>query len=267
MRIKFDCFPEGKCKALTMSYDDGQIHDKRLVELFNKFGIRGTFHLNSGNFDKEGSVRSSEVATLYKGHEVSVHTVSHPHLGSLPKEAVINEIMEDRRALEKLTGYPVRGMSYPFGTYTDEVVDLLPMLGIEYSRTVVATEKFDLPENYLVWTATCHHNAKNLMELGESFNEIKEMGRMRLMYVWGHSYEFDRNNNWEIIEEFCSFMSNKEDIWYATNIEIVDYIKAVRNLKISADNDIIYNPSALSVWISVDGNSMKIKSGETVRLG
>ena len=40
------CFPEGKAKALTMSYDDGKIQDERLVSIFNRYGIRGTFNLN-----------------------------------------------------------------------------------------------------------------------------------------------------------------------------------------------------------------------------
>ncbi|WP_330672485.1 hypothetical protein [Acetatifactor muris] len=35
----YTCFPEGKAKALTMSYDDGKLQDERLVEIFNKYGI------------------------------------------------------------------------------------------------------------------------------------------------------------------------------------------------------------------------------------
>ena len=46
------CFPGGKHKALTMSYDDGRTQDRRLIEIFNQNGIKGTFHLNSGLFDR-----------------------------------------------------------------------------------------------------------------------------------------------------------------------------------------------------------------------
>ena len=49
------CFPEGKAKALTMSYDDGKIQDERLVSIFNRYGIRGTFNLNYGMIDKRRS--------------------------------------------------------------------------------------------------------------------------------------------------------------------------------------------------------------------
>ena len=44
----YKCFPQGKFKVLTMSYDDGNKADVRLVSIFNKYGIRGTFNLNYG---------------------------------------------------------------------------------------------------------------------------------------------------------------------------------------------------------------------------
>ena len=50
MKLKniYTCFPGGKHKVLTMSYDDGRDSDVRLVGIFNQYGIKGTFHLNSG---------------------------------------------------------------------------------------------------------------------------------------------------------------------------------------------------------------------------
>ena len=47
-KIVYTCFPGGKHKVLTMSYDDGRLEDRRLVEIFNRNGIRGTFNLNAG---------------------------------------------------------------------------------------------------------------------------------------------------------------------------------------------------------------------------
>ena len=69
------CFPEGKAKALTMSYDDGKIQDERLVSIFNRYGIWGTFNLNYGMIDKEGlippRIKSSRINELYAGHEIA----------------------------------------------------------------------------------------------------------------------------------------------------------------------------------------------------
>ena len=47
-KVIYTCFPGGKHKVLTMSYDDGRLEDRRLVALFNRYGIRGTFNLNGG---------------------------------------------------------------------------------------------------------------------------------------------------------------------------------------------------------------------------
>jgi hypothetical protein len=46
MNIKFDLFPQEKTRTLTMSYDDGQVFDRRLVEIFNKYEIKGANETN-----------------------------------------------------------------------------------------------------------------------------------------------------------------------------------------------------------------------------
>lgn len=78
MRIRLDRFPQGVTKALTLSYDDGKVHDRRLVRIMNDYGLKGTFHLNSSFLGKEGYIEASEVASLFEGHEVSAHTIDHP---------------------------------------------------------------------------------------------------------------------------------------------------------------------------------------------
>ena len=92
-------YPGGKLKALTMSYDDGTIHDRRLVEIFNRHGIKGTFHLNSGTFEYDGRINADEVATLFAGHEVSCHTFTHPFVERVPDMEVVNQILLDKQTL------------------------------------------------------------------------------------------------------------------------------------------------------------------------
>jgi len=265
MKISFSFYPEGKKKALTMSYDDGQIHDRRLVEIFNKYGIKGTFHLNSGNFDSEPYLNSSEINELFQGHEIAAHSLNHPFLTKIPGEVLVKEILEDRKRLEALADYPVRGMSYPFGDYNRELIKNLPGLGIEYSRTVEAHGQFTLPDNFLTWHPTCHHD-DNLMERLQKFQNPNPWEQMPLFYVWGHSYEFERNHNWDLIEEFCKRVAGDETVWYATNLEIMDYIKALRSLCFSVNQKIIFNPSAVTVWFGVEGEPLKIEPGQTIKL-
>ncbi len=263
MKINTGCFPGGKTKALTMSYDDGRKADEKLVGIFNQYGIKGTFHLNSALFDREDYVDASEIKELYKGHEISCHSAHHPWLERIPKNAVLTELISDKEALEKLAGYPVRGMSYPYGTYDADVINIAKTVGLEYSRTTKSTMGFNIPEDFMQWHPTCHH--RDAIQMIDKFLNY-DRGGLNLFYVWGHSYEFNYNNNWELIEEFCRKMSGKDDVWYATNIEIYDYFNAMKNIRMAVDCSSAYNPSAVDVWLSIDSMPVKIPAGEVVKL-
>lgn len=264
-KISYDLFPDGKRKALTLSYDDATVDDRKMVEILNQYGIKGTFHLNSGWLDLEGRVTAAEVRSLYAGHEVAAHTVSHPYLPYIPVEQRVNEIMQDRQALEKLVGYPVKGMSYPFGEVTDEVAKLLPQLGIDYCRTVHSQLDFTMPEHFHRWHPTCHH-LENLLEFTEQFLQLNRPGKPLLFYVWGHSFEFARDDNWDLLVQFCEQVGGRDEIWYATNKQIFDYVQALKRLEVSVDGSMIYNPSAMPVWFSVDGDPVKVDGGQLLQL-
>ena len=130
MNRVYACYPGGKHKALTMSYDDGRASDRRLVEIFNRYGIRGTFNLNSGLWERGDRIDPSEVPELYRGHEVACHTVTHPTIERCPLPEAAEQVLQDRRGLEALTGYPVRGLAYPNGSLSEEIANMLPACGI-----------------------------------------------------------------------------------------------------------------------------------------
>lgn len=263
MKIRFNYYPGGKKKALTMSYDDGQLHDLRLLEIFNRYGIKGTFHLNSDTLDTEKFVSRAQVAEAYAGHEISVHSLTHPFLERISDEELVHEIVEDRKILEGLCGYPVRGMSYPFGTYNAALIGKLRTLGMQYARTVKNSGNFNLPTDFMEWHPTAHHCDPKLMERLEKFKSQKSP--MPLFYVWGHSYEFPQMDNWQVIETFCAAAANDPDVWYATNIEIFDYVTAMRALRFSADRTMVYNPSAIDVWVEVDKAPVVCAAGKVTR--
>ena len=259
-------YPDGKPKALTFSYDDGEHYDRRLVGIFNEYGLKGTFHLNSGNLGKQTPgniyVDPDEITSLYEGHEVACHGVHHKNMPRIPLSVVTRELYEDRIALEKYTGKIVQGFSYPFGNYTPELIEALKAVGLKYARTVEATHGFFPPGDFMMWHPTCHHY-EDLIEDGKRFLDVPDYIELPLMYVWGHSFEFGRANDWTVIEEFAKMMSGKSDIWYATNMEIYDYLTAIRALEYSADESKVHNPSAISVWYEHNGQICKIGSGET----
>lgn len=246
------CYPQWKEKALTFSYDDGQIYDRRLVELFNRYGLKATFHLNSGILDTDGFVTKAELSKLYVGHEIACHGVRHEYPTHLAQERLVQEFYQDRLTLEQCTGAIIRGCSYAFGEYDDNVVDTLRRLGFAYSRTVESTGGFKVPADFLKWTPSCHHNDA-FEGMAERFLNKPDYQKCPLLYVWGHSFEFEREQTWEKMEAFCEKVHGRDDVWYTTNIAFVDYMNAARSLVFSADGEKVQNLSAVKIYAKIDG--------------
>lgn len=261
LRVIYTCFPEWKHKVLTMSYDDGRPQDRRLVSLFNEYGIRGTFNIN-GLLTRDDRIPPEEWKTLYKGHEVACHTALHPTIERCPDEQILQQVLEDRRILEEYVGYPVRGLAYPNGSVNNRITKILPYAGIRYGRTVVSTYSFAMPDNWMRWDPTSHHKRPDFLKLAKDFTELFKTQYYYLFYGWGHSYEFDSDDNWGIIEEFCKIVGGKDDIWYATNIEIYDYMEAAGRLQVSVNGEFACNPSALDIFITVDDKQIRCPGGK-----
>jgi peptidoglycan-N-acetylglucosamine deacetylase len=264
MEIQF-LYPDNKTKALTFSYDDGQIYDRKLVKIFNRYGIKGTFHLNSGLLDQEGFVTGNEIKQLYSGHEIACHGVMHKYLNHLPKELLMHELWEDRKRLEELSEGIILGMSYAYGEYSAEVVNCLDQIGIRYARTVESSNRFSIPDDYLRWKPTCHHNG-DVINKAKKFLDTPGYMKLPLFYIWGHSFEFERENTWGMIEELCKLVSNQEDVWYTTNIDYYNYTMAMKNLVFSLNQSYVYNPSCTAVWFKLGKNIITIQPGETRKL-
>lgn len=263
-------FPEGKTKVLTLSYDDGKLTDEKMISIMNHYGIKGTFNLNFSVSSSKNIeyVPLDRVQEVYKGHEVATHTYSHITIARCPATQIYREIFEDKKGWESIMNVPVRGHSYPYGSFSEEVKHIFQNAGIVYARTTNQTLEFELPKDWMEWDATCRHNNPQLMELAKRFVESAGSKSLKLMYVWGHSNEFKKENNWEILEEFCKYVGGREDIWYATNIEIKDYLDAYDRLQFAADESFVYNPSVIDVWVSVGKNMrpMRIPGGSKVVL-
>ena len=223
----------GKKKAVTFSFDDGVTQDTRLVEILNKYGLKGTFNLNSGLLGlpnrlehlkvNHTKIKASEVKTVYAGHEVAVHSLTHPTLVGLDEETIIRQVEEDRKALEELCGYPIVGMAYPNGPNDDRVAAIIANNSpIKYSRTTTSTHSFKVQkENLLRYNPTVYYIEDCLEELVDKFL-ASESEEDQLLYIWGHSYEMDAKLiSWEKFEEICQKLANRDDIFYGTNKEVL----------------------------------------------
>lgn len=283
MRTVLMRYPEGKAKAVTFSYDDGVQSDKRLAGIFSKHGMKCTFNFNSEccravNFTKE------EIKNIFlsKGHEIAVHGAYHRANGNMRPIEGIRDVLDCRLELEEKCDNIIRGMAYPdtgirlfgnFGSY-EMVKQYLSELDIAYARTLGGdNNSFMLPDDFYAWMPTAHHDNPHVMDFIDEFikldistNTYHAIRVPRLFYLWGHSYEFDNNDNWGLIKEICNKLGNNNDIWYATNIEIYDYVQAYKMLRYSANGKRIYNPTLFKIWLDVDGKLYFINSGEIISI-
>lgn len=221
-----------KKKAVTFSYDDGVTQDKRLTELFNYYRVKCTFNLNSGlqsyasSWDNNGltihRMNALELPELYNGHEIAVHCLTHANLIECDVDTIYNEVYMDKQNLERIFGRSMNGMAYPFGTYNDAIAEVLKRCGIRYSRTVESSKDFAIPQDLLRLKPTCHHDDTDVMTLIDDFLNL-ESEAPQLFYIWGHSYEFDINNNWNRMEKILDKLAGKEEIFYGTNAQTLLY--------------------------------------------
>ena len=246
----------------------------------NEYGLIGTFHLNSNKLGTKDYLTKEEIKVVYKGHEVSAHTANHPNLPDISREEVLYEMGEDRRELERLSGNLVRGMAYPFGNYNDSVIEIINGLGIEYARTVKDTYSFGIPNEFLKWHPTIHQFGKAYFTPDNPENDKKELAgfyqvvnhflktdSLALLDVWGHSWENDgAGDRWTEMENFFKLVSRNPEIYYTTQIGLVDYINAFKNLKFSVDKTMVTNLASLDVFIKMNGKVFTIKAGSTVTL-
>ena len=283
MIYNFLRFPGGKPKAVTFSYDDGSKSDIKFLEIVNKYNLKGTFNLVGSVLNDEChiSVDFAKENILGKGHEIANHGYKHRALNMIRTIEGIRDTLDSRLFLEKEFDTIIRGMAFPDRSVNKfispdaykRVKNYLEETDIAYARlTGGDNDKFELPEDWHNWVPTAHHDNPEIMNYIDKFVELNLLNLYcacrtpRIFYLWGHSVEFESKNNWEHLEEICQKLSGREDVWYATNIEIYDYVKAYEALKYSADGTIVYNPTIYEIWFDVEGKVYSIKPGETIRI-
>lgn len=230
-------------KILTFSFDDGVTQDERFVEILNRYGLKCTFNINSGLLGTDGflmidgkkishkKITPEMVREIYRGHEIAAHTLTHPNLTTLPPEKIVEQVEGDRLALSELAGYEVTGFAYPCGGINSNkaVADIIKnKTGVTFARNITNSFNFDLPRDlYLLRpTASLTKNKSKLLDLCEQFLK-SQSETTQLFYIWGHSYELDIDNSWDYFESICKMLSGKDDIYYSTNTEALNYIKSI----------------------------------------
>jgi hypothetical protein len=257
-------YPFFHMKAATFSYDDGVLEDREVTSIMRRYGLKGTFNLNTGKagtakirLNRQGKETDCSYLSLsaypetYRGMEAATHTFSHPFLDTLPYEKQLEELKKDKENLEKIFGGKVIGSAYPYGTYSQETFRALRELGIRYARTTRASKAFNLPSDFLLWQPTVHHNDPDLFSLLNSFLATEE--ELALFYCWGHSYEYALEGNFGILERMGEELSQHPEVWLATNGEICTYVSDAQQVFYCSHplhgEKAFFNPSHREVYL------------------
>lgn len=284
MKYRHLRFPGGKLKAVTFSYDDGSRYDLKLAEIFSSYGVKGTFNVVGSDIGSSDRLSAEEMKEnfLAKGHEIACHGFEHTAPGMLRPFEGIQEYLNDRLCLENTLGKIVRGLAYPNSGIThlgngadyENIRGYIKDLGFMYARSLAGDNNlFRLPSDWYNWVPTMHHDNENSFVWAQEFADLPVSGGYfprytpRLFYVWGHSFEFEQKGNWEHIEDILKIVANREDTWYATNIEIREYVEAYDRLVFSADSKTVYNPTLIDVWFEQPNGMFCVGSGESVSVG
>ncbi len=265
-------YPGGKTKVFNISYDDGVIQDIRFVELLNRYGLKGTFNLNYGLMRQNFTwvhecgmtvrrLREQEVVSVYAGHEIASHSYSHPYFDNMAEPEILKELGADKFFLERLTGREVAGYATPFYYFSDLMEDCVQHCGFEYARISEESNDYSIPENFYRWRGSKFHWDADLEAFVQGFLETDE--ELALCQLVGHSYDLDVMDLWDKMERICHSVGKYTEVWAASHIEIVRYLKAMKRLRITETE--IINKSSTELWLEVDGNIFQLQPGEFTR--
>ena len=265
-------YPQGKRKAFNITYDDGILQDIRFVELLNKYGVKGTFNLNSKLMEEEFEWThrcgmtikrlSPDVAVeLYKGHEIASHTLTHPDFANLSEDQIMYELSEDKKKLEEWFGCEVYGFGVPFDYYDEVVAECVKRCGFKYARNSEESYSYSPWEDYFHWRAGTYHVMPGFADFVEGFFETDE--ELALCQIVGHSYDLDTENMWEQMEDIFRRVSEDEQILPMTHAEIVKYLQAMQIAELTEEG--IENGSEKELWFEIDGEVISIKPGQVYK--
>ena len=215
-------------KIMLLSFDDGTVHDRRFVELLNRYQIPCTFNLNSGLEDFVWEYKGKPVVRqnlkdtmeLYRGHEIASHTLTHPPLPELSREDLLWEVGEDCRRLKEIFAVEKLGFGVPFSWCNERENRILRESGlIEYIRLSQWQESFDLPQDPFHIFINGMFTQPDIRQRIAAFAHCQQSPS--LFVLCGHSYEMELDGLWEHMEGLLQYIRSFPQIHCMTTMEFV----------------------------------------------
>jgi peptidoglycan/xylan/chitin deacetylase (PgdA/CDA1 family) len=229
--------------TVTTSWDDGHVLDIKLANLLKKYGLKGTFYISAENreFKKKELLTNRQIISLSRDFEIGAHTMTHPRLSKVGKKESEAEIAESKIYLEKLTGKKIISFCYPGGDYNHTHISQLKKAGYKMARTTkrfstgTAKNPYETPT-----TIHAYRHWSDVIQIAKvaNYNPIKftnyylnwdklaialfdqVLKHGGIFHLWGHSWEINKNKDWERLENVFRYLANRKDVRYAVNGEL-----------------------------------------------
>ena len=261
-------YPGGRPKAFNITYDDGVLQDVRFVRLLNRYGLKGTFNLNSQLMQEEFEwvhekgltikrLSAEKAVKLYAGHEIASHTLTHPYMENLPEEEITRQMQQDKENLQQIFGRPVTGFAVPFSYYSPLIAYCATKRGFEYARCSAERYTYSPPANYYWWAAGAYHINPRWRKFADEF--FLSDTELALCQIVGHSYDLDTENMWQEMESLLQRVARDATVATMTNRQLVRYLKAVR--QVNTNSKIIRNTTDTDLWYEINGKTVRIPAG------
>lgn len=203
-------------KQFVFAIDDGTVFDKKTISIFNKYGIKATFNLNSGLQDfvwfqdwlEVRRLRLEENKAIYDGHEVASHSLTHPYLTSLSDEDIYREVKQDIDNLRKIFHRDIETFSFPFDGYDKRSINIIKSLGITHIILPCIDDSFRRPID-------TYHIRVTSWNIDDALNKVQrfiEDEQAEVFVYLSHSYDYEYGNSYDKLEELCRIVSESKGV-------------------------------------------------------
>ncbi|KAH7338344.1 hypothetical protein B0J17DRAFT_695227 [Rhizoctonia solani] len=115
-------------KTWGMSFDDGPSpYTPNLLQYLDQQNLKSTFFIVGSRAISRPEILQAE---YMGGHQLSVHTWSHPSLTTLSNEQIIAELGWTKKAIKDITGVTPNTMRPPYGDIDDRVRAICKAMGL-----------------------------------------------------------------------------------------------------------------------------------------
>ena len=132
-------------KPVVITFDDGDLEVfENAYPIMSKYGYSGVFYIISGWIDAKGMVNKEQLLQMVAdGWEIGSHSFSHIDL-TQNYDALGEQVVGSKRALEAEFGVPVNTFAYPFGMIDAAVADVVVRAGYRAGMGLGTSFQHDL---------------------------------------------------------------------------------------------------------------------------